>query len=93
MSEARDCRGEIGIVRTALDDRLFLNQRLIFAIQTKPRLDRDREMDTERLIVHVRGYKATHFSPAYGSKLERHFMRLGAGASPVAAGSKRQLAG
>jgi hypothetical protein len=48
LSKARDCRGEIGIVGTALDDRVFLNECLILSIQIEPSLDRDRAMDTER---------------------------------------------
>ena len=32
LSKVYNCRGEIGIVRTALDDRLLLDERLIFSI-------------------------------------------------------------
>jgi hypothetical protein len=36
LSKIRNCCGEIGIVRTALDDRLFLDQPPIFPIQIEP---------------------------------------------------------
>ena len=79
LSEARDCRGEIGIVRTALDDRLSLNERLIFPIQKEARLDRDRAMDTECLILHIREYKGTHFSPGIRVQFEAALYAIGCG--------------
>src|SRR5215831_5927828 len=71
------CRGEIGIVRTALDDRLLLDERLIFSIQIGARLDRDRSMDTECHIVHLPGYKATHFSPGIRAQFETPLYAVG----------------
>ena len=79
LRKSRDCRGEIGIVRTALDDRLFPNDRMILPIQIKPRLNRDRAMDTECLIVHVRGDKATHFSPGIWLQREAPLYAVGCG--------------
>ena len=91
LSKARYCRGEIGIVGTTLNDRVFLNDCLIHSIQIEPSLDRDRAMDTECL--RVRGTKVRTSPRAYGPNLKRHFTRSGAGGSPAAAGSKRQPAG
>jgi len=71
------CRGEIGIVGTALDDRLLLDERLIFSIQIEARLDRDRSMDTECHIVHLPGYKATHFSPGIRAQFEAPLYAVG----------------
>jgi hypothetical protein len=34
-SDVGDCRGEIGIVRATLDDRLSLGKRLIFPVQVE----------------------------------------------------------
>jgi len=75
LSKARDCCGEIGIVRTALDDRPFLNQPPIFPIQIEPRLDRDRAMVTECDIVW--GYKGTHFSPGIRARFEAPLYVIG----------------
>jgi hypothetical protein len=45
----------LALVRTALDDLRSLYEPQIPPIQIEPRLNRDRAMDTECLIVHVRG--------------------------------------
>ena len=83
LGKARDGRGEIAVVRTTLDDRLPLDERLIFPVQVEPRLDRDGTVDAERLSAISRRPKLRTSPPAY------HITRLGAEASS-AAGSKRQ---
>ena len=77
LSKVCNCRSEIGIVRTALDDRLLLDERLIFSIQIEPRLDRDRSMDTECHIVHLPGYKGTYFSPGIRAQFEAPLYAVG----------------
>ena len=75
LSKARDCRGEIGIVGTALDDRVFLNGCLILSIQIEPSLDRDRAMDTKCL--RIRGYKGTYLSPGVRAQFETPLYAVG----------------
>jgi hypothetical protein len=79
LRKSRDCRSEIGIVRTALDDLRSLHEPPIPPIQIEPRLNRDRAMDTECLIVHVRGYKATHFSPGIWLQRKAPLYAVGCG--------------
>ena len=75
LSKARYCRCKIGIVATALDDRVFLRARLVFPIQIEPRLDRDRAMDTDCL--RVRGYKGTGFSAGIRVQFEARLYAVG----------------
>src|SRR4029077_16375061 len=53
-------RGEIGIVRTAPDNGLFLDERLVFPVQIEPGFDRDRTVRAEDSFGHMRASEVAH---------------------------------
>jgi hypothetical protein len=60
LRDAGHRRSEIGIVRAALDDRLLLDEDLVFPVQIETRLDCDRTADPEDPFSHVRTHKVAY---------------------------------
>src|SRR6202040_1774585 len=62
LCEARNCLGKIGVVRTALDDHLLLDEGLVLAVQIEPDPDRDWTVYAEDPFSHMRAHKSAHFT-------------------------------
>src|SRR6266851_2629345 len=70
LCDTGDSRGEIRIVRTALDDRLLLDEGLIRPVQIEPRLDRDRPVYAEGSVSEVRACEAADFASGMRAQFE-----------------------
>src|SRR5205823_5457204 len=80
LSDAGYRRGEIGIVRTTLNDHLPLDERLIVPVQIKPGLDRDWTMCGEGSFGHVRAYETANFPSGIRVQFEPPLDAVGRGA-------------
>ena len=70
LCDARDRRREIGIVRTAFDNRLFLDQGLVFPVEIKSRLDRHWTVRAEDPFGYMRASEVAHLSSGIRVQLE-----------------------
>src|SRR5580704_7489218 len=62
LCEARNCLGKIGVVSTALDDHLLLDEGLVLPVQIEPDPDRDWTVYAEDPFSHMRAHKSAHFT-------------------------------
>jgi hypothetical protein len=67
LGNVHDCLAEVRIVTTAafVDDRLALDESLIFSVQVKPRLDSDQASCMNVAVIDGRAAKPADFSPRH----------------------------